>query len=943
MTSPTYRKKLIEVALPLEAINRESANEKAVPRRGHPATMHLWWARRPLAACRAVIFASLVDDPSSRPDLFPTEQQQDSERQRLFRLIEELVKWENSTNPHVLRAAQAELLKSTGGTPPSLLDPFAGGGSIPLEAQRLGLDSHGADLNPIPVLITKALVEIPPRFASLPPVNRTSSKTLTSSSWSGSSGLAEDVRSYGQWVRDEAFRRIGHLYPKVTIPASAGGGEATVIAWLWARTVDCPNPACGARMPLVRSFTLSTKKGREARVEPSIDRSTQPPRVKFNTVVGKGTPSDPPKVGRGANFRCLVCGDVANEVYVRSEAAAGRMAEQLMATIAEGNRRRLYMSPDEHQELVAKSAQADWRPVAPMPANPRWFSPPMYGLQTYDRLFSERQLTALSTLSGLVNEVREMVLRDAIGAGLPNDSTPLAEGGSGATAYSDAVCTYIAFAISKLADWSNSLCSYIPSIEGLGHLFGRQSIPMVWDFAEVNVFSESAGNFANHVQWVADMVAAAPASAPGYVEQRDATQPSAFAGNAMVCTDPPYYDNIGYADLSDFFYVWLRRSVGSIWPQLFGTLLTPKAEELIASPYRFGGDRDAAQSFFEDGLARAFVRMRDAHDGDYPLTVFYAFKQSESSGDADDSAASEGIASTGWETMLEGLLKAGFLIDGTWPLRTERSARSVGIGTNALASSIVLVCRLRPLDAASTSRRHFLTELKNELPLALRDLQHGNIAPVDLAQAAIGPGMAVFSRHSRVLESDGSAMSVRTALSLINQVLAETLAEQEGEMDADTRWAVTWFDQYGFTEGPFGDADILARAKNTSAEGLVEAGIIASARGKARLLGRDELEVNWNPETGARRTVWEATHHLIRALEERGEGAAATLLSRIGEDAERARDLAYRLFTTCERRGWAKEALAYNSLVVTWSEITRQASGMPTTSASTPVQSSLDI
>jgi putative DNA methylase len=941
MITQTYRKKLIEVALPLEAINRESANEKAVPRRGHPATMHLWWARRPLAACRAVLFASLVDDPSSLPDEFPTEEDQDRERQRLFRLIEELVKWENSTNDAVLAAARLEILRSTDGDPPPVLDPFCGGGSIPLEAQRLGLEAHGSDLNPVPVLITKALVEIPPKFSGRSPVNPEARRTLAGGgAWRGAAGLAEDVRYYGRWMRDEAERRIGHLYPKVRLAAAQGGGEATVIAWLWARTVTCPNPACGAQMPLIRSFALATKKGKEAWVEPVVDRAQQPAVISFKVCAGRGTPPEAPKVGRGASFRCLACGDVTGEAYVRAEAMAGRMSARLMATVADGQRQRVYVAPDAEQVSKAAEAYPSWRPVEPMPENPRWFSPPMYGLRTYGELFTPRQLVALNTLSDLIGEVRELVLRDAESAGLVKNSSGLADGGAGAQAYADAVATFVAFAISKLADWSNSLCSYIPSIEGLGHLFGRQSVPMVWDYAEVNVFSESAGNFGNHVQWVADMVAAAPARIDGFAVQRDAMESSAFAGRAMVCTDPPYYDNIGYADLSDFFYVWLRRSLREVWPSLFVTLLTPKTEELIASPYRFGGDKKAAQRFFETGLGRAFDRMREAHNGLYPLTVYYAFKQSEAT-EGSPVGADAPVASTGWETMLEGLLQAGFLIDGTWPLRTERSARSVGIGTNALASSIVLVCRLRPNDAPSTTRRQFLSELQRELPGALRNLQHGNIAPVDLAQAAIGPGMAVFSRHSRVLESDGSPMRVRTALSLINQVLAETLAEQEGEMDGDTRWALTWFDQFGFAEGPFGDANVLAQAKNTSPEGLVEAGVIHSARGKVRLIQRDELPRGWNPAADTRLTVWEATHHLIRALEDEGEQSASTLLAQLGENAERARDLAYRLFTTCERRGWTQDAQAYNSLVVAWPELSRLASSVTVTATPSSAQQSL--
>ena len=945
MTSPTYRKKLIEVALPLEAINRESAREKSI-RHGHPSTLHLWWARRPLAACRAVLFASLVDDPSSRPEDFPTEEAQDRERQRLFALIEELVKWDNSTNETVLSAARAEIMRSTDGNPPPVLDPFCGGGSIPLEAQRLGLEAHGSDLNPVPVLITKALIEIPPKFAGRPPVNPDAPRSFASTgSWRGAGGLADDVRYYGKWIRDEAQRRIGHNYPNIRLPATHGGGEATVIAWLWARTITCPNPACGARMPLVRSFALATKKGKEAWVEPVVDRAQHPPLVRFEVRNGRGNPPDGTVGRRGAS--CIACKTAVPLDHVREAGRAGDMLPQLMAIVAEGNRSRVYLSPSQEQGLTAEAARPVWMPDAMLPNNPRDFKTPNYGLRSFADLFTPRQLVALTTFCDLVSEARERVLIDARAAGLSDDTIPLAEGGSGAAAYADAVTTYLGLATSKSADGNSSLCSWMSGTkyEVVRTTFSRQALPMVWDFAESNPFAGSSGDLTEQIGRIVNAInIGLPVRGNGASSavQRDVSH-TPSEPRVAISTDPPYYDNIGYADLSDYFYVWLRRALSDVYPRLFQTLLTPKSEELIASPYRFQGDRGAAQNFFEEGLGRAFARMREKQDPRFPLTVFYAFKQSEST-EEDDSETEDGaivsVASTGWETMLEGLISAGFLVDGTWPMRTERGARSISIGTNALASSIVLVCRPRAADAPSATRRQFLGELQRELPSALRNLQHGNIAPVDLAQAAIGPGMAVFSRHARVLESDGSPMRVRTALALINQVLAETLAEQEGEMDGDTRWTVTWFDQFGFAEGPFGDADTLAKAKVTSTQGLVEAGVIHSARGKVRLLRRDELRSDWNPTTDTRRTVWEATHYLIRTLEEAGEQSAANLLAQLGEDAERARDLAYRLYTTCERRGWAQDAQAYNSLVVAWPELSRLASSVTvTTTPGSPQQS----
>ena len=900
--SKAYRKKLIEVALPLEAINRESAREKSI-RHGHPSTLHLWWARRPLAACRAVLFASIVDDPSSRPDEFPTEEDQERERQRLFRIIEELVKWENSNNETVLEAARAEIMKATDGNPPPVLDPFCGGGSIPLEAQRLGLEAHASDLNPVAVLITKALIEIPPKFAGKPPVNPESrAKLAYGASWKGAQGLAEDVRYYGKWMRDEAFKRIGHLYPKAKLP---DGQEATVIAWLWARTVKCPNPACGAVMPLVRSFALSTKPGKEWHVRPFVDPDTLV--VRFAARPGANVP-EPPKVGRGARFRCLVCGDVADDRWIKSEGAAGRMHVELMAIVAEGDRERVYLSPVAAQLSQAQEAAPDWEPDERLADDPRnlWCIP--YGLRAFSDLFTRRQLVALTTLNELVREACARVQAEC------EDES-----------YANAVGTYLAFALDRLANELSTLCTWDSNgtKQHVRSTFARQALPMTWDFAEANVFFQSTGSFSESIDRVALCIEHLPAKTAGTARQLDAAAAIDAESYPMVSTDPPYYDNIGYAGLSDFFYVWLRRSLVDAYPDVFSTLLTPKSQELVADPARFDGNREAADRFFEEGLRHAFERIRTDASGDYPMTLFYAFKQAEDAG-------ADGIASTGWDTMLRGLVESDFAVTGTWPMRTERGGRSVSIGTSALASSIVLVCRPRSASAGLATRREFIGALRAELPSALRTLQHGNIAPVDLAQAAIGPGMAIFSRYAKVLEADGSSMTVRTALALINHALDEILAEQEGDFDADTRFAVTWFEQRGMAEGPYGEADVLARAKDTSVDGMVGAGILVSRAGKVRLLRRDELPDDWDPVTDRRPTAWEAAQHLTKRLSTGGEGAAADLLRRLGGGyGEQARELAYRLYSIAERKGWAQEALPYNALIVAWPQIARRVAGTP--------------
>jgi putative DNA methylase len=795
---------------------------------------------------------------------------------------------------------------------------------MPLEGQRLGFEVHASDLNPVAVLVTKALIDIPHRFSGHRPMNPDAHLKLDSSGhWRGAQGLAEDIRFYGRWMWEEAKRRIGEFYPTVQLPREEGGHRASAIAWLWARTVRCPNPACGAQMPLVRSFWLSSKTKRPIWVEPRVDPGTKT--IHFSVERGTGSPPDGTKVARGAKFRCLVCEQIADDEHIKAEGLAKRMGAQLLAVIAEGRGRRIYVQPDEEQQGAAKTAVARWAPDEELPYEPRAIWCTLYGLTQYRDLFTPRQLLSMTTFTDLVGEVRDSVLRDLDDSDLPADDRPLSEGGTGARAYSEAISVYLAFAVDKLADWLSSLCGWMASVEKAGHTLARQALPMVWDFAELNPFSGSVGNFGNHVEWVAEAVEAIrPAKHPGEAHQLDATAALNGAVRPLICTDPPYYDNIGYADLADFFYVWLRRAVRDVYPDLFSTLLTPKEQELIASPYRFGGNRRMADQFFEAGLGKAFERMREAQDDRYPLAFFYAFKQAEGRGNGSDDLTTA-LVSTGWETMLEALLRAGFVVDGTWPMRTERAARSLGIGTNALASSIVLVCRPRPVGAPLGTRGEFLKALRNEMPGALKKMQKGSIAPVDLAQAAIGPGMAVFSRFGKVLEADGSAMPVRVALGLINQVLDEVLTEQESEYDGATRWALAWFDQYGVKEGPYGVAETLSKAKNTAVAALVEDGFLQARAGKVRLLSRQELDLDWDPRTDERLSIWEVAQHLVRVLEEEGEGGAAGLLRKLGALGETARDLSYRLYTTCERKKWAQEAMAFNSLVVAWPEISRLA------------------
>ena len=680
-------KKLIEVALPLEAINAEAAREKSI-RHGHPSTLHLWWARRPLAAARAVIWSSLVDDPSAHPELYPTEEAQNAERQRLFGILEKLVKWENSNDPEVLAAAKAEILRSTNNNPPALLDPFAGGGAIPLEAQRLGLEAHAHDLNPLAVMINKAMIELPPRFAGQAPVNPDSRTRLDGATgWQRAQGLAADVQYYGEWMKREAFRRIGHLYPKVKVPHELGGGEATVIAWIWARTVKCPNPACGCEMPLVRSFILSKKKGKETWIEPLFENG------KTTYVVRhEGKPKLEGTINRKGAV-CACCNTPVDFPYIRSEGKKGHISSNLCAVVAEGKNGRIYISPDDEQRIIANVDKPTEIPEAALPKNPRDFKTPNYGMMNYSDLFTNRQLTALTTFSSLVAEAQAKAEADAVAAGVVNDHIALSAGGSGARAYGEAVGVYLAFVIDKMTDYNSSICSWNPPREGLRNTFGRQAIPMVWDYAEANPFSNSSGCFDNMAEWVTKCISELPANQISEVSQFDA-QSDCGLRNIMVSSDPPYYDNIGYADLSDFFYVWMRQSLKDTYPKLFRTMLVPKAEELVATPYRFEGSTEKARDFFEDGMLHTCQQIYQYAREDIPVTIYYAYKQSDTDEDSK-------TASTGWETMLSAIIRAGFAITGTWPMRTEMANRSIASGTNALASSIVLVCRKRfvqPMD-----------------------------------------------------------------------------------------------------------------------------------------------------------------------------------------------------------------------------------------------------
>lgn len=913
-------KKLIEVALPLEAINAASAREKSI-RHGHPSTLHLWWARRPLAACRAVLFAQLVDDPSSHPEVFTTEAAVDAERARLFRIIEDLVVWENSANEEVLERARIEIRRSCGGRLPQIYDPFSGGGSITLEAQRLGLPAQGSDLNPVAVMIGKALVELPSLFQGKGPIHPGPQDRIH---YRNAEGLAEDVQYYGERLRDLAFQRIGHLYPNVPLPAAYGGGEAIPIAWIWSRTVPSPDPAfSGAPVPIASSFLLSAKPGKEVWIQPVVDKGSMTIAYEIRrggTKAELAKAKEGTKAGRGANFRCLLSDTAITPDYVKSVGRAGRMGQVLMAIVAEGKSGRAYAAPTPEQVNAAFAAKPDWKPTTNLPNDPRNFWTVDYGLTTFGDLFTDRQLVALTTFSDLVHDVRAIIEKDALISGMLDDHARLADNGKGAKAYAEAVAVYLGFLTGQLANHCSTICGWNAPNQQMRSTFARQAIPMTWDFAEVNVFSTSSGSYHS---LFSRMVKGFEAIGAG-VQQASVTQADAqslsYNSGTVVSTDPPYYDNIAYADLSDFFFCWMKPSLKEVYPDLFGLLVTPKADELVATPYRHGG-REAADAFFLQGMRRAITTMAQQTSADFPTTIYYAFKQSE--------VEQEGISSTGWATFIQSIVEAGYAVVGTWPLRTEKPGRMIAVGTNALANSVVLVCRKRDIAAEAITRAEFIRALKRELPPAISELQSVSIAPADMPQSAIGPGMGIFSRYGAVLESDDTPMTVKAALQLINRELDEYLGGIQGEFDPDTRFAITWFEQNGLTAGDYGTANSIAQARGVSVESVRHAGIVEGQAGKVRILARDELDDKWDPAADGHLTVWEACQHLVRALENEGEASAALLLKKLGSEmAEAVKDLAYCLYGICEKRADAKEATSYNALIAVWTELTRQAAAI---------------
>ncbi len=926
----TYRKKLIETDIPLQAINKESAKDASLTH-GHPSTLHRYWARRPLAACRAVIFATMVDDPSECTDEFPTIPDQKAERIRLHKIIERLIIWKNSNDENILAEARFEIAFSVARNNgedlrvfrkkykdnseavlqylndhcPAVYDPFCGGGSIPLEAQRLGLRARGSDLNPLPVLINKAMIELPPKFHNQAPINPDADpliqNTNTNSNptmqagvegWKGTAGLADDIRYYGAWMREAALKRIGHLYPKARLP---DGTSATVVAWLWARTVPCANPACGIHMPLLKTCQLSKKEGNEHWTKPIVDKETKTISWIVQTHDG-GVPK--PTVNRtGAS--CFVCGTSVKLPYVREQGKSGNMGEVMTAIVAEGDRRKLYLSPTNEHLRVAMSSKAKWHPTQVIKDTQK-VSSLGYGMTHWHQLFTERQLTALATFSDLITDVRHQITQDGAD-----------------DAYANAICTYLSLAIGRTSESSCSFTRWENAGEKVAPVYARQAIPMLWDFSEANLFSNSTQNWMAQVEWIAKVIKNLPSHVNiGEVYQADVTTTEHGTNSPVFITDPPYYSNIQYAELSDFFYVWLRPLLRDIFPELFAAMMTPRDEEIVASP-RFAHP----SQHFEELLCKALLQLRQYCTDMFPTSIFYAYKQQEKE--------QVGKTSTGWETMLNAVVNAGFQIVSTWPLRTERTT-GLKDQINALASSIVLVCRPRAEDASTITRNEFLQELKKELPLALERLTRiTNIRPVDLAQAAIGPGMEIYSRYSKVIRVSGEIVPIREVLVHINNEIAAYLEKETGELDSESQFCLTWLQQHGYTEGNFGDAETLSKAKDVSLVNI-NGKVLVAGRGKARLLRGEEIAES---EISEDMTAWEGCLRMVWHLsgEESSEGISGCAgVARAMRDFESAKRLARVLYAYYDARGDASSASSYNNLVTEWQYIS-ETMGSPQT------------
>lgn len=913
----TRLKKLIEVALPLQAINA-AAKKETKTTNGHPSTFHLWWGHRPYSVARALIFSSLVDDPSSRPDLYPTRAEQDNARRTLFSMIEQLVDWRSSADRKTIGAAQSLLRQSLGDIFPTIVDPFSGRGTIPLEAQRLGCTTIGADLNPVAVLISKALVEIPARFKSSNPVHPDHAPLRES--MRGPAALAADVEAYARALLAIATNALHGQYQPVRTPQ---GEELPVLAWLWARTVRCPNPVCNGVTPLIKSNVLSAKAGQSRYLKPTINQELK--RVTFSVSTAKSDTFSNVIPKRGAT--CIFCEQPISLQQLRAEGIKTKLEpHMLLGAVLNANGKKKFVGSQEVSVSAIDPLPPDRNLDHDLTRNSRHMGPTVYGLYRHRDLYTNRQLKALTTFATSVLGLRDQIETDASRSGMNTDARSLEDGGTGAAAYADAIITYLAIAISRLADRCSTLVFW-QADETVGHVFVRSALSMTWDFVEPNPLGDSTGSFHSSVKSVVATLAKLPTDGSSTIVQEDCRE-LAYPDQCVIITDPPYYDNIPYSDISEYFYVWLREALEPLWPNLFATLGTPKSNELTFDKSRFHGDAEAARAYVTAGFAETFGKWRERANPAFPLVVLYAFRATEA---ADDSMSSDDqVVSYGWESILASLIGSGFEITGTWPIGTERDNRFRSQGSNALGSSIALICRPRSDGATRCSRVDFLHALRSDLPFAVQRLREASLAATDLQQAALGPGISVFSRYSEVLEADDSVMTVRSALAAINDELAHILLGEIADVDADTHFALSWFDRYGYDNGKYGDADILLKAKNASLRHLEDAGVVVSERGLVRLLSPTELSGDHTRISD--RPTWAQCMFAISALisEDGGEARAAEVIRAIGAaEATRLKDIAYHCYLICDRQKRASDARDFNALVSSWPEIERRASEVP--------------
>lgn len=757
-------KKLIEFLMPIKAINGESEREKTA-RIGLSSNIHIWWSRRPMAAARSTLFASLVDDPSEHPERFRTEEAVQQERQRLTQMTADLAVAEHARNEQLLETAHREILRYADGELPTIFDPFSGSGTISVEAHRLGLNAVAADLNAVAFLITSVVSDVPTRFENIVPVNPKADLILHTSV-TGAKAIAEDVRWYGEWIQEEAFKRIGHLYPKMQSPLT--GRELEISAWIWARTVKCPNPSCGCYIPLSSSYDLARKKGAEAWVEPVVEDDT----VQFQIHQGPNSAiKAKPKVGQTAVFKCPSCGEVTTDAYVKECGVTHAISNQLIAIAADENKKRVYIEPDSKQNKAVDLLPPKKVPHGPLPNYARRFSPPSFGLRDYADLFTSRQLVYLTTMMDLAREVQAAVEKQALGKGFSDDGISFADGGTGALAYAQAIRMILVLTISKLLDRCSNICSWDASGGGsLRNVFSRAAMPMIWDYAESNPFGRASGSFLNALSRSCECIANLPTSANGHTSIKDCTQPNTVR-NTLVSTDLPYYDRVSYADLSDFFYVWIKYGLDDLYPTCLCSEVTPKKEELTAFSYRWEGDKQQANAFYEEGLKLVFSNLYESAGENYPSSVTFIYK-------GNDDSSKDSL--TEWESFVTAICSAGFIITASWPLARKyessiKLAESRGI-------PITVVIRKRPDDAPHTTRRFFVSAIKRELPCIIEGLKK-NVDVMDLRASAVGQALNIYSRYSKILDADGSVMRPQMASRIIEQELDTLLGSIYEEND----------------------------------------------------------------------------------------------------------------------------------------------------------------